>query len=267
VEIFDSLNVRTTHNPRIYIGNKVPDTLNSNKIPCVILVGGSGVGKDAIKDLLVKNNLVKFWPGSTTRKRRILKRNTILKPAELEKLSLLRGNAFAKYLSLLEQKGVITAEPYSEYLWMRGQFLKEDNYKDNLIQEYKLLECDFHHGSYYGLSLHSLPQDDSILPLLIRSEPVTAKKLFEILKRLFKVIIVMIVPDSYEQMKKRIFDSTRTNPELRYQESLKMIEESPSYVHYYIHNSENPLSNGMSGLQASVVAIEEILSGKFDTKE
>lgn len=267
MEILDSLNLQKTKNPRVYIGSKVPDTFDSNKTPCIILVGGSGVGKDAIKDLLVKNNLVRFWPGSTTRKRRILKRNTILKPAELEKLSLLRGNAFAKYLSLLEQKGVITAEPYSEYLWMRGPFLKEDNYKDNLIKEYKLLECDFHHGFYYGLSLHSLKDNNSNLPLLIRSEPVAAQRLFEMLKRLFWVVIIMIVPDSLEQMEKRIFDSARSNPELRYQESLKMIKESPSYVHYYVHNSENPLPNGISGLEASVGAIKEILSGKFNTKE
>lgn len=184
----------------------IPLTIHSDKPTMLIINGTTGSGKDTLMDALIQKGLVHKAVTGTSRKQR-------------------------------------EHELASTYVWFRKQHAAEsaEEYYENLITEYDLVEHNVHHGNMYGLPQASLGLTAKKGIVVVRNEPTGAKSLYEKLHNDYTVCIVFVVPDSWQQILERVQKpgEIRDNIVTRLRDSVSMLEKSKDITHFYIHNTEN----------------------------
>lgn len=199
------------------------------KPPVILLSGLSGSGKDTVLKPLVNEELLTHVVTATTRERRI------------------KNN-----------------EPEDSYIWMRarreGESKKE--YHRALKKEYGLVESSFHYGNFYGLPISSLRRDVPFIQT-VRTDingVVTLRK--KLPKYGFRTISIGILATSWEQCYQSIMDRGDEKEERarkRVLEDFKNTEKYLNNINYFILNSRDTFSSGISGLDISVSGLRNIV--------
>jgi len=206
------------------------------KLPTLIVeIGPSGAGKNVIVERLVKEGKLVHAVSATTRARR-------------------------------------EGESEGDYIWMRQkrENESEDEYKENLIKEYGLVEHNFENqGKYYGLPLASLEAavkkaKETGGSVLIHSENEGAKTLLKNLSGKYNVVILFVTAENYETLFERITKEKRNNPVIRMETSVKEISEAQNKefpIHYVLMNPQdetNPAAGIERGEEAVLHMVEDI---------
>lgn len=218
----------------------------------VIVIGPSGAGKDTISLPATSEEGFGRAVTATTRGRRyefkqeLIKKSLIdggiqLAIANYEDLiNSKRGVERARYITELINLGWLDSkatEPEDAYVWMRARRPDETDktYHQNLISEYGLVESDHHHGNFYGLPEASLlaANQGGKIPI-VRTESQGALTITEKLSSKYNLLIVGIMPDSYEIIWG--FINQREFPQKRFEESVQMVETLPQIANYILLN-------------------------------
>lgn len=192
----------------------------------VTLIGPSGAGKDTIKNQLLQTGKFAHVKTATSR--------------------------------LPRHK-----ETDSDYVWMRQQ--KEGEplaaYLRMLVKQYHLLEFNFHYGNLYGTPYESIKEAflSGRIPLYC-SENQGALFMQNVLTDFCDVLTIAVVPDSLEDMEKRILTGERDNPTKRLEESLAGIREVRNIAHFIVKNPVESIEYGKSGLESVVASVKKLIA-------
>jgi len=250
--------------PHIYKGKELIP--KANLLPIGILTGPSGGGKDTIMIEMIKRGYFRQIVTATTRKRRY---NILTDERELVNQQIDSAKSSEEYLKVLEElelKGYIkTTEPANAYIWMRWQKNGESNeeYYVNLIQEYELLENDFHFGNLYGLPKSSLIvcKDTCCLPVIRTDLTGTQTLNKQIPQNEFQLINFAILPDNLEQVRLAILERENNISKAELQERInRNIEEQkfyPEIINFYVKNTRKEIK-GRPGLEITVESLEKL---------
>jgi len=192
----------------------------------VSLIGPSGAGKDTIKNRLLHTG--KFF-----------------------------------YIRTATNRHPRSDENPRDYIWMRAQYENEPlpAYLRSLIKQYDLFEYNFHYGNMYGTPLESIKNAvvSKKIPLYC-SENQGAAFVERTLSSLFDIMTVSIIPDSLEDMERRILSGSRNNPTKRLAESLDRVRTAGQAAHFIVKNPSSPVESGKSGLESAVAAVRKLIS-------
>lgn len=179
----------------------LPFQKKPNLSSVVCIAGPSGVGKDTLMEPLIRKGLVTLATTATTRKRR---------------------------------KG----EDFNAYIWMRGRRKDEDKegYLNNLVEEYDLIEYDFHNQHLYGIPRENLRKAMEHRVALLRIDLTGVKSITKSLGNEANILIIFIVPDSYRQIWERRGD--RKDMKGRLLKDIEYVKDAPDVVHFYLHNTK-----------------------------
>ena len=195
----------------------------------IVLIGGSGSGKDTIMDAILE-----------------------------------QGNAI--HVQTATSRNIRKGEDPNKYLWMRKQREGEDfeEYKKNLLREYDLVEQDPHDGSVYGLPRVNIEKalaniEDTRFPIL-RMEIKGAKRVQEIFGEDYNVVVIGIKPEDEKEFETAIRTRQQDDPLPEEEIRTRVIEASQkqklndSFAHFTIVNSRKP-----GGLERSVNSLAYLL--------
>lgn len=192
----------------------------------VALIGPSGAGKDTIKNKLLQTGKFFYIKTATTRLPR-------------------KNETDADYIWMRQKKD---GEPLSSYLRM-------------LVNQYHLLEFSYHYGNMYGTPYESIKTAflSGRIPLAC-TENHGALFLQEVLGDMSDVLTIGVVPDSLEDMKKRILTGSRDNTEKRLEESLAGIQQVQEVAHFIVKNPTESIEYGKTGLESAVGAVKQLIA-------
>jgi len=192
----------------------------------ISLIGPSGAGKDTIKTLLLHTGKFSYVRTATNRTPR-------------------------------------AEEDPRDYIWMRAIYEREPMgaYLRSLIKQYDLFEYNFHYGNMYGTPLGSIKSAllSKKIPLYC-SENQGALFMEQNLSPVFDILTISIIPDSLEDMEKRILSGNRNNPTMRLRESLERVRTAGQVAHFIVKNPSQPVETGKSGLESAVSAVKQLIA-------
>ncbi len=213
--------------PGLYIN--IPIERDFNRKAVIVLTGLSGSGKDCVLSPLLSSNEAYHVVTATSRTRRIA-----------------------------------NCEPESAYVWMRQPLENEtkDEYFESLIEEYTLIENNFHYGHLYGLPKSSLLHEGDGIPVarVDINGVITLSNLLP--KYGFQPISVGVLPDSWEQVYTSILKRGGENEEQiqkRLSEDFNNMELYVKNVNYFLHNSRFSNQYGNLGLDTSVSSLRYLV--------
>lgn len=214
---------QTTFSSLVFIGKAFQ--FDESKSLWLNLIGPSGAGKDTIKNILLRSGKFHYVRTATSR---------------------------------LPRKG----ETDRDYLWMRPQKDGEPtpSYIRAMVRQHTLLEHNFHYGNLYGTPYQAV-RDAVIskkIPLYC-SENKGALFMEKALESMFNVLTIMIVPDSLEDMERRIMSGERDNAIKRLSESMQKLERAQSDAHFIVKNPSESIEKGKSGLESAVGAVKKVI--------
>lgn len=133
-------------------------------------------------------------------------------------------------------------EDEGQYIWIKEDpFYKFNNIqqaKEYIKKKYNLLEVNLYAGHLYGTPQSSLKQAFKNSHIaLTTSENNGARELSKLVENLYNVVIIFILPDSIETLRKRT--DVRNDMQTRLFIAEKEIEDSMNIAHYFIHNTEH----------------------------
>jgi guanylate kinase len=138
----------------------------------------------------------------------------------------------------------------------------DEQYYNNLVKEYSLLEHDYHYGNLYGLPLKSLQKEGGGIPV-VRTDISGVVTLNKILPKYdFQPISIAVMPDSWNQVYESIINRAGESEEdamKRFMEDVANIERYEININYFLHNSREENSNGVPGLELSVDALNYLI--------
>lgn len=223
------------HNGIPHVFKAIPVELDPAKSTVIIISGTSGAGKDTVIDETEKDGIPwAFATTGTSRGRRV-------------------------------EKG----EPEDKYIWFRPQREDEtwEQYKENMIIEYRLIEADEHYGNFYGLPLSSLQvvlDLQNAIPM-IRTDVNGALTISQKLAGICNIVTITILPDSIEQVYEEVRNRALAegqDPDIRIKEDLEKLELFTQVTNFYLLNSrKSRVVEGyeLSGLHLSVNATRRLL--------
>lgn len=178
-------------------------------------------------------------------------KDTILAP-------FVEGNRFAR-ITTATTRSKREGEQDDSYIWMRAKRDDEtqEAYFNNLVSEYDLVEHDFHNDNLYGIPRNEVEKaslKDKII--LLKIELNGLKSIMDKLGTNFNIVSIFIVPESYEQIWKRITD--RDNKEIRMKRAVEEILTAPQFINYFILNKE--LENPEEGIKKVQNAFEMLVT-------
>ena len=197
--------------------------------PVILLTGFSGSGKDTVLNPLIES-----------------------------------GDAFHIITAVARERRIEDGEPENAYIWMRkrNENETEQEYFNNLVKEYSLIEHDFHYGNLYGLPFSSLQREGEGIPV-IRTDINGVVTLKDILPKYgFQPISIGVMPDSWEQVFASIISRGGENEEQalkRFKEDVNTIEMYKENINFFIHNSRKQNENGISGLDQAIEAFKYLI--------
>lgn len=232
-----------------------------------ILIGASGAGKDRLMCEMVNLNLFRHIVTATSR----LRRFKAIKEEDKEKLENIASSALTQkqYHEILEQfenDGLATVEPENAYIWMRWMTPSdgtEEQYYQNLRQEYELIENDIHNLHLYGLPKRSLAISDNQLSIpVIRTEINGAITLNQLIPQdEFQIVNLTVLPDNLEQSQTEMIDrATNLSQQELEDRTKKNIEDSQRYkdiTNFYIRNTRQEI-NGRPGIETTIDSLSRL---------
>lgn len=215
---------RQTETPLIYSGKAF--TRRTGYPLWVSLIGPSGAGKDSIKEKLLHTGKFTYIRTATNRQPR---------------------------------KG----ESPRDYIWMRSRYEGEPevSYLRSLIHQYDLFEYNYHYGNMYGTPLDSIKAaiKSKKIPFYC-SENQGALFIEYNLSTLFDVLTISVIPDSLDDMERRILSGDRNNPEQRLVESRERVRTASQVAHFIVKNPSVSIEHGKSGLESAVNATRLLIA-------
>jgi len=232
-------------------------------IPTIIVVIGiSASGKTSIAENLHENT--ERVRTATTRARRF-KANPGKEHLTGYLNSITDMSYYIKILDFYHKKGYIEAEPSDAYTWL--PWLPEDVTEEDLlaiINDYNLLESDFHYGNLYGLPKANLDEviESKKFPVII-TEISGYKSLEALLSEKYNLLLVNILPDDIETVKKSIQERSATTTKdqvaQRLSEEEGFLEIAYGLAHFHILNSREP-GHSIKETQAELIQLLQSLN-------
>jgi guanylate kinase len=132
-----------------------------------------------------------------------------------------------------------------------------------MIEQYQLVEWDVHHGTLYGLPKSSLDEASkgNGIPV-IRTESNGARTLKRNLQGLYNILLVGVVPDSYEQTWERLVNDESLSFDGavgRFTDSIEMNNALPELADFYLHNSIEPIGDKEESKRRSSLALRALV--------
>ncbi len=251
--------------PNIYKGIELGPRNNRQLVG--ILIGAGGSGKDRIVCEMANLNLFRHILTATSR----LRRFKAIKDEDKGRLKEIADSALtqSQYFAILkefEEKGLATVEPENAYVWMRWMTPAdgtEEQYYENLRQEYELIENDVHNLNLYGLPKRSLALSDNpwCIPV-IRTEINGAVTLNQLIPQdEFQIVNFTVLPDSLDQTQNEMIERATNLSEEELQNRIqKNIEDSQRYkdiTNFYIRNTRAEI-NGRPGIETTVNSLAQL---------
>ena len=251
--------------PNIYRGIEL---LPRNKRQLVaILIGASGSGKDRIVTEMANINLFRHIVTATSR----LRRFKAIKDEDKDKLektasSALTQKQYHAILQKFEKEGLATVEPENAYIWMRWMTPSdgtEEQYYQNLRQEYELIENDIHNLHLYGLPKSSLAISDNPWSIpVIRTEINGAVTLNQLIPQdEFQIVNFTVLPDNLEQsqndMIERATNLTKEEIENRIKKNIEDSQRYKDITNFYIRNTRQEI-NGRPGIETTIDSLSRL---------
>jgi len=261
----DEVHIKGTKFPTLF---KCVEYSRNPELPTIVVITGtSGSGKDTLMNKLVEKGDLMHVQTATSRNRRFKVREKKNEEAIDKRFDGCQNREeYEQVITELDREGLIhELEPKNAYLWMRWRRPGEtkEEYYLSLISEYDLIESDAHSNSFYGLprkSLHRQKTSVNSLPV-VRVDINGAKTIREKLEREFNVLVIALVPDTWEQIKTAIRGRQRmdqTELEIRLKEDKDSIVMFPNIVHYILQNTRDNIE-GQDGLSYSINILSKII--------
>ena len=216
MEIKDLYNTLEQIHDCVYKRNEIE--IDPQKKTFILLTGTTGAGKDTLLSALIESNDISHVLTATSR---------------------------------LQREG----ERENSHVWMRQRREGEghDEFVSNLVNEYGLIEYDYHYDNLYGLPRESLEKEYPYTPV-VRTDIKGLHTLTRELRDMdYNTVSVLIVPDSWEDVRSALSsrnDYDEKKMEGRIQEDIKNFELFKQ-TDIVIHNSRDTggLQRGIEGLR------------------
>ncbi len=140
-------------------------------------------------------------------------------------------------------------EAENAYVWMREPKRNEtkDQYTENLVKEYNLIEHNFHNNALYGIPLKNLENELTRGPVLLIVEVNGVKTISNLMQGRANLLKIFIMPESMDQIKRRV--QGRGQEEERLSRAKEEIDEAPNIADFYITNKEGQIFKAREALE------------------
>ncbi len=239
---------------RVYRGN-IEHQVGSGLPLALILLGGSTAGKDTTMKPLIGEGFLTHATTATSRDIRVGGDRPDLPDSYIwmDRPSAEDEKEMLKFGKLPKEEKVLENAP---------------EYVQRMVVKYNLIEWNVHHGgTLYGLPFTSLTDAISRNPnatVVIRTETNGAATLKRKLEGRFNLLIVGVLPDSYEQLWSRLTRSLKNKNDYkdavaRFLDSVSMTNALPGLVNYYLHNHQDPNLSEEENILNSAEALKRLL--------
>ena len=134
-------------------------------------------------------------------------------------------------------------EPQDAYMWIEAA--KQENesieqFRQRVAEQFDLFETNIFADNVYGT-----PRQNVLTALkggraILGTENHGVKKLIEVFSNEANIVTIFVLPDSFDEMIRRVH-GTRNDLNERMETAKVEIEDSKSFVNYYVHNTEQQL--------------------------
>lgn len=232
----------------------------------VCITGTSGSGKDSVMRPLVEDGTLVHAVTATSRKRRYKCTQENEKEVKDRIAKCVDLDSYNKCLEELEKGGVVfDVEPENCYVWMRWrrEDETEDEYFENLVKEYELVEYDSHYGNFYGLPKSSVEKALNFGIPLIRTDISGIESIRELFGDEYNILVFAIIPDSWEQIESAIREreggeNLEEVIKTRIEEDRRNIQRFQYVVNFVLHNTRDVVGD-IQGLAYSISILRSMI--------
>lgn len=140
-------------------------------------------------------------------------------------------------------------EPKDAYIWIDDKQKPDESvteYADRIAEAYGLFETNIFAGNIYGTPKQNVLNALKGGRAILGTENNGVKSLMEVFASDANIVIMFVLPDSYKEIIKRVHGK-RNDLDERIKTAEIEIQDSKSFVNYYIHNTELNIYSQDSG--------------------
>lgn len=203
-----------------------------------------------IDEILMKSKQTKFFGIYENKKPKIDKSKPnlviIIGPTGTGKstfIKYLEENGFTRAITATTRKERKIDDHHEAYVWLEDKMEKTESLKrfeQRIADKYKLLETNIFAENIYGTPKSSIEIALHQGKGVIGVDNHGAEELKKKLEKEANIIIFFVLPDNYEELRKRIV-TTRNDYEKRLKIAKEEIKNSGKLINYYIHNTVIPI--------------------------